>query len=29
MKIRLAAKEDLNEIIKIESICFPEAEAAK
>lgn len=29
MKIRLAAKEDLKEIIKIESICFPEAEAAK
>lgn len=29
MNIRLATKEDLNEIIKIESICFPEAEAAK
>lgn len=28
MDIRLARKEDLKEIIKIESICFPSAEAA-
>lgn len=29
MEIRLAVKEELDEIIRIESICFPEAEAAK
>ena len=28
MQIRLASKEDLEEIIKIESICFPSKEAA-
>ncbi|MGM9934894.1 GNAT family N-acetyltransferase [uncultured Clostridium sp.] len=29
MEIRSALKEDLQEIIRIESICFPESEAAK
>ncbi|MDZ4910861.1 GNAT family N-acetyltransferase, partial [Clostridium perfringens] len=28
MEIRLAHKDDLKEIIKIESICFPPSEAA-